>query len=110
MDIVLDLINLSPTPVDLFQNFPALRGKHLPVHNLYFQVHKNNTGDVYIGKKNMNITTEVGIVGVIRPPTSNGLPDLTMEMAGVPNPYILDEYFVAGSVTGDKVRVTAQIA
>jgi hypothetical protein len=79
------------------------------VHNLYFQVYKNNTGDVYIGKKNMNISTEIGIIGVIRPPTANGLPDLTMEIAGSPNPYLLNEYYVAGSVTGDKVRVMAQI-
>ena len=86
-----------------------MRAMNLIVHNLYFQVHKDNTGDVYIGKKNMNLTTEIGIIGSIRPPTANGLPDLTMEIVGAPNPYLLNEYFVAGSVLGDKVRVTAQV-
>ena len=109
MDIVLDNITLSSTPVDVFQNYPALRGRGTICHTLYFQVNKNNTGDVYIGRKNMNITTEVGVISVLRPPTANGLPDMSMELCGSPNPYLLDDYFVAGSVAGDKVRVTAQV-
>lgn len=97
------------TPTDILANRPDLRGKGQLVNSVYFQVGKNNTQDVYIGTSELNIVADTGIISVLRPPTANGLPEVTMEITNQPNPYDLDEFRVDVDHTGDIVRVTAQV-
>src|SRR3972149_2472007 len=109
MLITLGLIAPTPgTPLDILQNRPDLRGKGTLANSLYYQVHKDNTGDVYIGKAGLNRAAETNIITVLRPPTANFLTDNWMEVTNQPNPYLLDEIFIDVDVPGDSVRVTAQ--
>ena len=110
MNITLGLIAPTPgTPLDILQNRPDLRGKGILANSVYFQVHKNNVGDVYIGKQGLNKVADSEIISVLRPPTANFLNEMTMEITNQPNPYLLDEFRIDVDFLGDKVRVTAQI-
>lgn len=95
--------------MDLFQNRTDLRGRGQQVNSMYFQVGVNNTQDVYIGLQTLNVATDTGIIAILRPPTANGLTEVSMEITNQPNPYNLDDFRIDVDNTGDTVRVTAQV-
>lgn len=97
------------TPLDLFQNRPDLRGKGTLANSLYFQVGPNNTQDSYVGLINLNVASDSNIISILRPPTANGLNEVTLEITNQPNPYVLDDFRIDVANTGDYVRVTAQV-
>lgn len=110
MFIILGTISpTAGTPSDLFQNRPDLRGKNQAVNSIYFQTGAGNTQDVYIGLLNLSVGSDTGIINVLRPPTANGLNEITMEITNQPNPYNLDDFRIDVAHTGDTVRVTAQV-
>ena len=110
MFIILGTIKTtSGNPVDLFANRSDLKGKRTHVNSLYFQVDRNNTQDIYIGTSELSIVSDKGIISVLRPPTANGLTDITMEITNAPNPYNLDEFRIDVDKDNEGVRVTAQV-
>jgi hypothetical protein len=98
------LIPSDFNPIDILLNEPNLRGKGVICSALYFQVLPTNLGDVYIGTQMLNKTTGVGIIAILRPPTTNHLPDIAWNIPGCPNPFLLDEYRVTVDSLGDGVR------
>lgn len=93
------------TPLQIISKYPVvLRDKH--ANAVFFQVHPDNQGDVYIGKANLNKASPDTIIAILRPPTANHLPDLVWSIPSSPNPFVLSEYKVDVDQSGDKVRVS----
>lgn len=90
------------TPMTFTENFPEFA--HEVINTLFMQVLPGNQGDVYFGRENMNKTTRVGVIAILRPPTANYLPDLAFNIPDSMNPLNIGVYRVDVDILGDGLR------
>ena len=82
---------------------------HFGCHSVAIQVHEDNTANIYIGGKNMNVATGVDVWFCLVPPTvTNGVPlTCNIGMPSAPNAVDLKDIYIDAASNGQKVRVTA---
>jgi hypothetical protein len=103
----LGVIQPTPgTPQKITVNFTNLETQHQQANTIYLQVLPGNTGDVYIGGADLDKATPSTVLAVLRPPTSNSLPDISISIASAPNPFVLSDYRIDVDQADDGVRAS----
>lgn len=107
---------VAGTPQRITLNTPSLAWadnqaatKILICHAIFFQQVRTNTGFLLLGQSGLNESTGVALNGVLPVPTSNSLPNATVGIPDSSNPLNAVEYFVDGTVNGDKCLVSVLI-
>jgi hypothetical protein len=92
------------TPLTIAENFPAFA--HELINTIYLQVLPGNVGDVYFGRENLDKTTRLDLIAILRPPTANHLPDLAFNIPDSMNPFMVSAYRVDVDTLNDGVRIS----
>ena len=78
-------------------------------HAIFFQQVRTNTGFILCGRSGLNEGTGTDLNAVLPIPTNNSLPNATVGIPDAMNAMEASQYFVDGTVNGDKCLVSILI-
>lgn len=106
----------SGTPQRITINTPGLAWANnqaataiLTCHAIFFQQVRTNSGFLLLGQTGLSESTGVGLNCVLPVPTTNSLPNATVGIPDSGNPFNATEYFVDGTVNGDKCLISVLV-
>lgn len=86
---------------------PSQLGK--ACHGIMIQADSRNTGNIYIGTRDMNKTTRANVYCVLGVPTESFIPTFSEALTIAPNAMSLSEFFLDADVANEGALVTALI-
>jgi hypothetical protein len=79
----------------------------VPCQSILFEQWPGNTGRIYIcDRQNANVTTGVGVLAILAPPTTSGYPSAGAGIPTAPTPLNAIDFWLDAEVAGEGVLVS----